>query len=92
MKRKILLALLYALLASGALPHCYAEPDSDDVDRVKRHFLSLRFQATFDPELRLKDDLQLFQLSCQKNRVKCDRVLNMLKMSDITFYTRLIEK
>lgn len=78
------------IFATHLLPSCYAEPTADDLERVRRQFLVLRFHAPFDPALRGFDDKRLFEMSCQNHRVRCDRVLGMLKIKDMKFYGTLV--
>ena len=82
--------LLYILVGSLALS-CYAEPTQEDLERVKRRFLLLRFEAPLSAEYRGKSDAELFQVSCRQNRVRCDDVLELLREHDRKFHDRLME-
>ncbi len=85
MKKKIILLIL--------LGSCLAvDVSKEDVNRVKKHFLELRFQATMNPELANLKDIDLFQLSCKNQRVNCKRVLEILKKEDNEFYRKLISQ
>lgn len=85
-----ILALVFALLlATFVLPGCGAEPRPDDVERIKQEFLTFRFRAPLDDRFAGKSDLELFQLICAENRVRCGPVLEMLKESDPAFYEKL---
>ncbi len=77
------------LLALGLLPGCGAEPRAGDVGRIKSEFLTFRFQAPLNPRFADKSDLELFQLICAQNRVRCAPVLDMLRESDPEFYDKL---
>lgn len=79
-----LLSLLSILLLG-----CAARPEESDLVRVKEHFLQMRFQAVFRPELQSKSDMELFLLSCEQNRLRCDPLLEMLKEKDRPFYDAL---
>lgn len=83
-------ALFVALtLSLLTLPGCGAEPRADDLDRIKSEFLTFRFQAPLNPRFADKSDLELFQLICAQNRVRCAPVLEMLRDSDPEFYEKL---
>lgn len=88
--RKISFITILAVIVFTGIGCQFANPTMEDVDRVKKQFLVIRFNSTFDPELKNLNDRQLFELSCQYNRVRCDRVLNLLKKNDTEFYSRLI--
>lgn len=81
----ISLLSLLSILPTG----CVARPEESDLVRVKEYFLQVRFQAAFKPELQSKSDMELFLLSCEQNRVKCDPLLEMLKEKDRPFYDTL---
>lgn len=83
----LILAVSFSSLFSG----CYANPNLDDMDRVKKQFLVLRFQAVNNPEYQRKSDRELFEESCKLNRVSCGRLLILLKQNDTEFYTKLLE-
>lgn len=68
---------------------CGAQPNADDVRRVKQHFLSLRFSAPLRPQMRDLSDQTLFRTSCEQMRVDCDQVLAKLKKSDPDFFATL---
>ena len=88
MNIRLLLISLLSLL-SILLIGCKARPEESDLVRVKEHFLQMRFQAAFRPELQSKSDMDLFLLSCEQNRVRCDPLLEMLKEKDRPFYDAL---
>ncbi|MDH5656633.1 MAG: hypothetical protein OEZ34_12040 [Spirochaetia bacterium] len=75
------------LLFSG----CYAEPTDSDIQRVKQQFLMMRFHAPFSDELSPLSDKELFEKSCEKNRVKCSMALDHLKRTDNNFYSKLMQ-
>ncbi len=81
------LAVLSALLFTGV--SCRADPRPDDVDRIRKDFLELRFRAPLDPRLENKSDLELFRLVCASQNVQCEPVLEMLKEQDPEFYQTL---
>lgn len=68
---------------------CGAEPRADDVERIKKEFLTFRFRAPLDERFAGKSDLELFRLICAENRVRCEPVLEMLKESDPEFHEKL---
>ncbi len=68
----------------------YADPNMDDLNRVKKQFLVLRFQAITSPEYQNMNDRQLFRKSCLLSRVSYPRVLAMLKEKDTDFYNKLM--
>lgn len=79
------------LLSAFAASSCrLADPTPDDLDRVKEEFLILRFHAPFSREYSQMKDLELFEKSCVSKRVRCERVLEMLKEKDPSFYRRLV--
>ena len=88
MNIRLLLISLLGLL-SILLIGCVARPEESDLVRVKEHFLQIRFQSAFKPELQAKTDMELFLLSCEQNRVRCDPLLEMLKEKDRPFYDTL---
>ena len=65
-----------------------AEPTPDDLARVKKTYLTLRFQQSLNARLQAMDEEALMQLSCRENYVNCTRVLEMLKEEDPRFYAR----
>lgn len=69
---------------------CYAEPSESDVDGVIRDFLVQRFRAPFSETYRNMSDRELMELSCSKNRVKCDRILQLIEKRDPRFYRLLM--
>lgn len=79
------------LLGAGLLlfTGCGAEPTPEDVTRVKEQFLILRFRAPLVAEIRNHTDKQLFERSCKNNRVRCGRVLELIKAEDPAFYNTL---
>ncbi len=83
--RILLLLTAVGLLFSG----CHATPAQADLERVKKHFLAMRFQAPFSKELKNLNDADLFQMSCEANRVRCAPLLDMLKQSDPKFFETL---
>lgn len=80
----ILLVYLFAF--------CYAEPRESDLDGVTRRFLLLRFIAPFKEDLKDLTDKQLFELSCNEQRVKSYELLILLKKKDPVFYEKLMSK
>ncbi len=86
--RRIYSFALVAMLAAFA-GACSGSPRAEDVERVKQDFLTLRFHSEFSPELKGKSDLEIFELSCTQNRVRCSTALEMLKASDPDFYAKL---
>ncbi|MCR9143793.1 MAG: hypothetical protein NXI24_16215 [bacterium] len=93
-KRKIMTAgLLFVLLGFTGFAGmaCGAEPRADDVERIKKEFLTFRFRAPLDERFADKSDLELFRLICAENRVRCGPVLEMLKESDPEFHEKLHE-
>ncbi len=79
------------LLLCLSLSQCsHATPSPDDLVRVKKAFLQLRFNAVFLPNLRDREDKELFEMSCRSNRVNCTEVLQLLKKQDPQFYKKLI--
>lgn len=87
--RMYVFALVAAL--SVTVSGCSGSPRPEDVERVKQDFLTLRFHSEFSPELKGKSDLEIFELSCTQNRVRCSTALEMLKASDPEFYAKLHE-
>ena len=81
-----LLLLAGALLLLGG---CNADPNATDVQRVKETFLQLRFQSGIQPELKGKNDLELFNMACRHSHVKCNEVLKNLQSSDPDFFNTL---
>lgn len=81
----VVLLIISLLLLGG----CGADPRPDDVARIKKEFLTLRFRAPLDERFSDKSDLELFRLVCAENRVRCEPVLEMLKESDPEFYEKL---
>ncbi len=88
-KKMVKSGLILTFSISLLLVGCYASPTNDDVTRVKKHFLSLRFQSGLDAQMQNKSDMELFKESCMANRVRCDDVLKMLKKSDPKFFKAL---
>lgn len=82
-------AAVAAVLATLSLGGCRAEPRADDVERIRKDFLELRFRAPLDPRLEDKSDLELFRLVCASQNVQCEPVLEMLKEQDPEFYQTL---
>ena len=83
------LRLAFVLFALFIFAGCGAEPRPDDVQRIKKEFLTVRFRAPLNDQLAGKSDLELFRLICAENRVRCEPVLQMLKESDPDFYEKL---
>ncbi len=77
------------LLLTVTMVSCYAEPNTEDLERVKSRFLLLRFQAPLTREYRNLTDKELFELSCAQNRVRCSKVYSMLERTDAGFYRKL---
>jgi hypothetical protein len=86
--RQVSILALIAMIAAFA-GGCSGSPRAEDVERVKQDFLTLRFHSEFSPELKGKSDLEIFELSCTQNRVRCSTALEMLKASDPEFYAKL---
>ena len=81
------------MIAFGILcASCRASPTNTDVEAVRRTFLVLRFNAPFHKETRHLGDEELFKISCEKKRVKCDEVLHLLKEKDPRFVALLTAK
>ena len=89
---RFLFSCLLVFASSNFLVSCSAQPQDSDLKRVKQQFLQLRFQAATLTEYKNKTDLELFELSCQNNRVKCEPVLELLKKEDPQFYDTLTNK
>ncbi|MEQ9365770.1 MAG: hypothetical protein RIF32_16120 [Leptospirales bacterium] len=87
--QKTLTGALILLLGLFFLTACGADPRADDVERIKKEFLTFRFRAPLDERFAGKSDLELFRLICAENRVRCEPVLEMLKDSDPDFYDKL---
>jgi hypothetical protein len=85
--KSFLLVLFPVLIIT--LGSCYANPNADDLERVKSRFLLLRFQAPLTKEYKHLNDKDLFELSCSQNRVKCSLVLKMLEEKDPDFFSGL---
>lgn len=83
---------ILGLISLVVLVSCSAQPEESDLKRVKQQFLQLRFQAATLAEYKNKTDLELFELSCQNNRVKCEPVIELLKKEDPKFYSILTGK
>jgi len=71
------------------LSSCYADPNGDDLARVKSRFLLLRFQAPLTKEYKNMNDKELFEISCRQNRVKCAKVLSLLETENPEFLNKL---
>lgn len=82
---------VYKYLLILLLFSCLAEPTEIDIDRTIKTFLELRFRSNFDKSLSVYSDYELFQLSCKQNRVKCDKLFNLLKERKEEFYNTLIQ-
>jgi hypothetical protein len=85
LKRALLSALLLCTLG------CYARPTDKDVDRVVEEFLHRRFNRSLDAETRNLTDRELLQISCKRNQVRCDLVLERIKVRDPEMYKKLEE-
>lgn len=70
---------------------CYARPTDKDVDRVVEEFLHRRFNKSLDAETKGASDKDLLQLSCKRNQVRCDLVLERLKTKDPDMYKKIME-
>ncbi len=81
--------LLAIVLILGLCGHCAAKPHQEDLERVKKTFLALRFNAQFSEELRGKSDLELFRLSCRENNVRFEETLELLQREEPEFYRTL---
>ncbi len=86
---RILAGGLISILALSLTSCRLADPTPDDLERVKEEFLILRFHAPFSRELNQLNDEELFEKSCVSKRVRCERVKEMLKEKDPSFYQRL---
>jgi len=82
-KRAIISVFLLLLLG------CYARPTDKDVDRVVEEFLQRRFNRSLDPETKGASDKELLQISCKRNQVRCDLVLERLKARDPEMHKKL---
>lgn len=69
---------------------CYADPKESDLERTIKTFLELRFHSSYEKNLSQYSDYELFQLSCKQNRVKCEKILILLKEKKPDFYNTLI--
>ncbi len=69
---------------------CSAEPNENDLNKTIKTFLELRFRSTYDKNLAQFKEYELFQLSCKQNRVKCNKVLGLLKEKKPEFYHTLM--
>ncbi|MBL8019700.1 MAG: hypothetical protein JNM27_08560 [Leptospirales bacterium] len=85
MKRR----LIFIFLALTLLSSCYAKPNEVDATRVKQEFMNMRFQSPLNPEYASMTDRQLFELACRSKRVKCDKVLEIIKEKDPEFFVKL---
>lgn len=79
---------LISFLVLGMLS-CYARPTDKDVDRVVEEFLHRRFNRSLDPETKGASDKELLQISCKRNQVRCDLVLERIKAVDPEMHKKL---
>lgn len=82
-------ALLVALLLMSL--GCYARPTEKDVDRVVEEFLHRRFNRSLDAETKNLTDRELLQISCKRNQVRCDLVLERIKARDPEMFKKIEE-
>ncbi|MBX7058006.1 MAG: hypothetical protein K1X75_08055 [Leptospirales bacterium] len=81
------LTILIVLLLAAA---CAAKPQPEDLQRVKKTFLVMRFNAAFDVRLKGLSDRTLFEESCRQNAVRVEETLQLLKENDPAFYSQLM--
>ncbi|MBI3395635.1 MAG: hypothetical protein HY042_07365 [Spirochaetia bacterium] len=89
MPRAVLVLTACAVILLSASQCRFPDPTADDVERVKQEFLMLRFHAPTIREFSHMSDMELFQKSCQSKRVRCDKVLQIIKDKDPDFYQKL---
>ena len=82
-------ALISALLLISL--GCYARPTDKDVDRVVEEFLHRRFNRSLDAESKNLSDRELLQISCKRNQVRCDLVLEQIKARDPEMHKKIEE-
>lgn len=68
-----------------------ADPTIEDMKRVRKNYLDLRFQKPFNSTLAEMNDEKLMKLSCAQNHVNCDLVMELLKKNDPEFYKKYQE-
>ncbi len=84
--------LVWALATAILLANCQgADPRPSDVERVKQHFLMLRFNAALSHELRNQSDRELLELSCRAKRVNCRKLLELAAKKDPNFHAKIIQ-
>lgn len=84
--RKILMAGVLLALAG-----CYARPTDKDVDRVVEEFLHRRFNRSLESDTKSATDKDLLVVSCKRNQVRCDLVMERLKERDPDMYQKIME-